>query len=69
MATFAENFRGGVESVLCQLCGQHRDSQYLGFTECRVLAQYIHISGNYEDIFIGVISRELASTLTSIEKC
>ena len=51
MANYGDNFRHGEEIIICPLCGNHSDSQFLGYSECKTISEHITLRGNYSDIF------------------
>ena len=65
MAKFHENYRGNSPLNHCPLCLSHPDTQKWSF-KCSILQKNIKISGNYEDIMTGRISKKLAKTVKSI---
>ena len=65
MANFEENFRNGSEHMLCPLCHIHYDTQSMAF-QCPIVNANVDIKGNFDDIFIDEIPKDLVSTLCNI---
>ena len=65
MERFGENFRGPRDSVMCPLCGDHRDSEMLSFS-CAAVKREISVECNYGDIFSPIIESKTIRTMTKI---
>ena len=68
MERFRENFRGGRESILCPLCGRHKDNQESSFTSCRFIQEKINIKGQFNNIFEKAIEKETITTISKITR-
>ena len=67
MAKFSGNYKGKNPIKMCPLCLSHPDTQEWSF-KCLELKKHIKISGNYDDITEGNITKNLAKTTLAILK-
>lgn len=67
MEKFSENFRGGLDHILCPLCGVHLDNQEMSF-KCQVLKSNIKIEGDMDDLYEDEINIKVAETIKRISE-
>jgi len=65
MAPFGKNFRNSAADFLCPLCEKHEDSQEAAF-QCQFVVKNICISGSFDELYTGSISKMLVQTLKDI---
>ena len=65
MAPFGKNFKKSATDILCPLCEKHEDSQEAAF-QCQFVLQNICISGSFDELYTGSISKKLVQTLRDI---
>ena len=68
MEDFGENYRGNKEYILYPLCGEHRDSEELCFTSCKVIHQEMNVEGYFHEIFQSNVEVKTTTTLMKIMK-
>ena len=64
-AKFKENMKNGYQSIECPFCFVHPDTQ-LHSVQCVQVKKKITMKGNYEEIFLEKISKDIAETLMKI---
>ena len=65
MADYHDNFREGKFPLPCRICGLHIDSQSHS-VKCDQTTQNLKYKGNYNEIFLSNISKEMAIFLEKI---
>ena len=68
MAEFGENFRAGMEKVMCPLCTLHLDDQNFG-PACPVLRRDLNMTGNYSDMYNNNVSVETVAYMEKVMEC
>ena len=67
MAKFSGNYKGNSPVKICPLCSSHPDTQEWSF-KCLEIKKNIQVNSNYNNIFEGKITKNLAKTVLSIIK-